>query len=303
MSQAVLSTQALTKHFGSVQAVKGINLEVNKGTIYGMLGPNGSGKTTTLGMLLGSIRPTSGSFAWMGKPGADHLMRRNIGAILEGPIFYPYMTGRENLEVVCLIKDVPFNEIDKVLDWVGLKGREMHRFRTYSLGMKQRLAIGAALLTDPEVLILDEPTNGLDPEGIAAIRGLIRDIASRGKTIVLASHLLDEVQKVCSDFCVLRKGSLIYQGSVADALNSQAYMRIGAADISAVSKALVGKGYEMESVEGLLELRGGEIDPGALNRFCFDQGIVLTQLEVVRKSLEDQFLQILKENDQATATH
>lgn len=303
MSQAVLSTQSLTKHFGSVKAVQGIDLEVPKGTIYGMLGPNGSGKTTTLGMLLGSIRPTSGSFFWMGIEGADHTIRRNIGAILEGPIFYPYMTGRENLELVCHIKNVPLSQIDKVLDWVGLKGREIHCFKTYSLGMKQRLAIGAALLTDPEVLILDEPTNGLDPEGIAAIRGLIREIAGMGKTIVLASHLLDEVQKVCSEFCVLRHGNLIYQGSVADALNSQAFLRMNAPDQSHLQRILETRGLEVTLEEGMLEVRGNELDPGALNQHCFDQGIVLSQLEVVRRSLEDQFLQILKEHDQETASH
>ena len=301
---AVLSTQALTKHFGSVHAVNGVDLEVEAGQIYGMLGPNGSGKTTTLGMLLGTIRPTSGTFSWMGQYGAHHQIRNRIGAILEGPIFYPYMTGRQNLEVSCLIKDVPSKRIPEVMEWVGLGKRQHHKFRTYSLGMKQRLAIAAALLTDPDVLILDEPTNGLDPQGIADIRGLIRDIAKMGKTIVLASHLLDEVQKVCSHFCVLRHGNLIYQGGVEDALGGRNIIQINATDVSALKSAAAAMNLHVAEMDEHLEIESPEqLDPGALNQHFFNRGVVLTHLQPITRSLEQQFLQILKEHDSSTASH
>jgi len=211
----VLSTTGLTKHYGKIKAVDDLNLDIKRGSVFGILGPNGSGKTTTLGMVLDVINITSGSYTWFGeKPTKEH--RKNIGAILETPIFYPYLSGFKNLELVCDIKGVNYSRIPEVIDQVKLTGRDIHKFKTYSLGMKQRLSIASALLCDPEVMILDEPTNGLDPQGIAAIRELIIEIAKEGKTIVLASHLLDEVQKVCTDFCVLKNGKLIYTGKVED---------------------------------------------------------------------------------------
>ena len=189
MAEPVLKISGLSKRYGKIQAVSDLSLEIEKGSVFGMLGPNGSGKTTTLAMILGVVNPTAGSYSWFGEGDSPEL-RKRVGSILEHPIFYPSMSARKNLEIVCHIKDVDTKRIEEVIDIVGLKDRENDAFRTYSLGMKQRLAIGAALLSDPEVLIFDEPTNGLDPQGIAQIRALIKDIAKMGKTIILASHLL-----------------------------------------------------------------------------------------------------------------
>ncbi|HRI79140.1 MAG TPA: ATP-binding cassette domain-containing protein [Cyclobacteriaceae bacterium] len=213
--ETVLSIQKLTKNFGKLCAVNQIDFEVKRGEVFGMLGPNGSGKTTTLGMLMGVTLPSSGSFTWFGEPPTNR-QRKKIGAVLEHPIFYPYLTGQQNLELMALIKEAPVANINKVLDLVDLTARRNHEYKTYSLGMKQRLAIASALLNDPVVLILDEPTNGLDPMGIAEIREIIKKIALDGKTIILASHLLDEVQKVCSHFAILRKGTLVHYGPVDD---------------------------------------------------------------------------------------
>src|SRR5688500_12561564 len=180
-----------------------------------MLGPNGSGKTTTLGMLMSVVNPTAGTYSWFGEAPSHHV-RKKIGAVLEHPIFYPYLSGQKNLELNSMIKECPSENIPKVLELVELADRKDDKYKTYSLGMKQRLAIASALLNDPTVLILDEPTNGLDPMGIAEIRELIKKIAAGGKTIILASHLLDEVQKVCTHFAVLKKGNLIHTGPVDD---------------------------------------------------------------------------------------
>jgi ABC-type multidrug transport system, ATPase component len=197
--ETVLSIRKLTKNFGKLCAVNQLDLEVQKGQVFGMLGPNGSGKTTTLGMLMGVVNPSAGDFSWFGQP-ATNLTRKKVGAVLEHPIFYPYLSGQKNLELNAMIKGADPNNIPKVLELVELAGRKDDKYKTYSLGMKQRLAIASALVSDPIVLILDEPTNGLDPMGIAEIREIIKRIASDGKTIILASHLLDEVQKVCSHF-------------------------------------------------------------------------------------------------------
>ena len=213
--ETVLSTRQLTKNFGKLCAVNQLSLEVQRGQVFGMLGPNGSGKTTTLGMLMGVVNPTAGNFSWFGQPVTNET-RKKIGAVLEHPIFYPYLSGQKNLELTAMIKGAPLDHIAKVLDIVELTQRRDDKYKTYSLGMKQRLAIASALLNDPIVLILDEPTNGLDPMGIAEIRGIIKRIAADGKTIILASHLLDEVQKVCSHFGILRRGNLVHCGPVDD---------------------------------------------------------------------------------------
>ncbi|MEM9328340.1 MAG: ATP-binding cassette domain-containing protein, partial [Bacteroidota bacterium] len=200
-----LEIEGLSKRFGRIQAVNQLNLTVKPGQVFGILGPNGSGKTTTLGMILDVVAPTAGAYRWFdGKDPVES--RRLIGAILETPCFYSYLTAVQNLRIVAHIKKKGKDRIDQVLHQVNLYDRKDDKFKTYSLGMKQRLSIAAALIADPPVLILDEPTNGLDPEGIAEVRSLISSIASEGKTIIMASHLLDEVQKVCSHFCVLRKG-------------------------------------------------------------------------------------------------
>ena len=209
----VLSIQNISKHYGRVQALNQLTLDIPQGCVYGLLGPNGSGKTTTLGIVLGVIPATSGSFNWFGKP-ASAALRKKIGTILEQPNFYSYLTAVQNLEITCLIKEVSFSDIDRVLELTGLLERKMSKVRTYSLGMKQRLAIATALLGDPEVLVLDEPTNGLDPQGIAEIRKLILELGQTGKTILLASHILDEVEKTCTHVAILKKGNLLAAGEV-----------------------------------------------------------------------------------------
>lgn len=293
----ILEINNLTKRYGRLTAVNKLNLSIEKGMVFGMLGPNGSGKTTTLGMLLGVTKPTSGTFSWFGK-GESNEMRKNIGAILEQPVFYPYMTGIQNLDLACQIKEAPKSRIEEVLEITGLTGRGTDKFKTYSLGMKQRLAIAAALLNDPEVMVLDEPTNGLDPQGIFDIRSLIHQIAETGKTIILASHLLDEVQKVCSDFCVLQKGNLIYKGSVEDDFAESTTIELGAEDKPKLVELLqkVPGVNEIEEKNGKVVVRGEtQLTSLTVNKFLVENGMVLTHLKTIKKSLEEQFMDILKE--------
>ena len=288
----------LSKHYGRIKAVDGLNLRVERGNVFGILGPNGSGKTTTMGMILDIINPTAGEYYWFGqKPHKN--VRKKIGAILEHPIFYPYLTAVQNLRVVCDIKEVPYSRIDEVLTQVGLEERKDWKFRTYSLGMKQRLAIGSALLCDPEVMLLDEPTNGLDPQGIAEIRDLIREIAQTGKTILLASHLLDEVQKVCSHFAVLRKGKMIYQGLVEDVSKGDVMIEVKA-DADNLQEVLEGSGMasrvKREMDKYIMTMQNG-YSPTDVNTYLFKNNITASHLVMQTKSLEQQFLEILKETE------
>ena len=294
--ETILSTTGLTKHYGRIKAVDGLDLEIKKGSVFGILGPNGSGKTTTLGMVLDVINKTSGNYTWFGQtPTKEH--RKDIGAILETPIFYPYLAGDKNLELVCDIKGVEYSRIPEVIEQVGLKGREGDKFRTYSLGMKQRLSIASALLCNPDVMILDEPTNGLDPQGIAAIRELIIEIAKSGKTIVLASHLLDEVQKVCTDFAVLKQGKLIYSGKVADVTKGEIAIEVMAEE--PIEEILNSADFILTVKEDrgkyILTLKEGS-NAAQVNKLLIDQGIIVSHLFTVHQSLEKQFLEILNES-------
>lgn len=294
--ETVLSITGLTKNFGTLRAVNQLNLEVQAGQVFGMLGPNGSGKTTTLGMLMGVVNPTAGEFTWFGQE-PTNLVRRHIGAVLEHPIFYPYMSGQMNLEVNAMIKGASKESIDKVLDVVGLSDRRNDKYRTYSLGMKQRLAIGSALLNDPKVLILDEPTNGLDPMGIAEIREIIKRIAADNKTIILASHLLDEVQRVCTHFAVLRKGTLVHSGPIGDVGHGEETVEVIAFhdDLNHILMQFEGT-MAVQRTNGPFEIKMREgFNAGDLNKFLFDKGIVVTHLLTQKKSLEKQFLEILAE--------
>src|SRR6056300_1411687 len=214
MSKILLKGNQLSKNYGRVQAVTDLSFEIRKGSVYGILGPNGSGKSTTLGIVLNVVNASSGSFEWFEGALSTKEALKKVGAIIERPNFYPYMSARENLELVCLIKEIPNSAVSKALKEVGLEDRSEDLFSTFSLGMKQRLAIASALLNDPEILILDEPTNGLDPQGIHQIREIIKQIATNGTTILLASHLLDEVEKVCSHVVVIHKGVKLYSGRV-----------------------------------------------------------------------------------------
>lgn len=274
-----------------------LNLEVKSGQVFGVLGPNGSGKTTTLGMLMGVTNPTSGSFYWFGEEPTPQI-RRKIGAVLEHPIFYPYLSGQRNLELNAMIKKCPIENIERVLDLVELTERKDDKYRTYSLGMKQRLAIASALLNDPTVLILDEPTNGLDPMGIAEIRTIIRKIASQGKTIILASHLLDEVQKVCSHFAILKKGSLVHIGPVGDVGQGEVIVEVNAnvENLNEVLLTFSGTASVVkENGSYQVYMRDG-YHGTELNRFLFEKGITASHLVTRKKSLEQQFLEILSEH-------
>lgn len=296
--ETVLSTQKLTKNFGRLRAVNQLDLEVKRGQVFGMLGPNGSGKTTTLGMLMGVVNPSSGSFSLFGQAATNEL-RKKIGAVLEHPIFYPYLSGQKNLELTAMIKGATADQITKVLHVVELTDRQEDKYRTYSLGMKQRLAIASALLSDPVVLILDEPTNGLDPMGIAEIRQIIKKIAADGKTIILASHLLDEVQKVCSHFAILRKGNLVHSGPVDEVGKGEETVEVLAYhdDLSVLLQEFSGtQSLVKENVNYVVKMKDG-FHSQDLNRFLFEKGIVASHLVTQKKSLEKQFLEILAEEE------
>jgi ABC-2 type transport system ATP-binding protein len=296
----VLTIRNLTKRFGKLCAVNNLSLTVERGQVFGMLGPNGSGKTTTLGMLMGVINPTAGDYKWFGEKPTHHV-RRKIGAVLEHPIFYPYLTGRQNLELMAMIKQAPASNIPRVLDLVELTGRENDKYKTYSLGMKQRLAIASAMLGDPITLILDEPTNGLDPMGIAEIRTLIQKIAQEGKTIILASHLLDEVQKVCTHFAVLRKGNLIHAGPIDDVGKGSEVVevRAEATGLDGLLDAFPGL-QTVNRQNGYLHVTLKEgFHSQDLNRFLSEKGVVASHLVTKKKNLEQQFLEILGTNSES----
>jgi ABC-type multidrug transport system ATPase subunit len=296
--ETVLSITNLTKKFNRLTAVNNLNLEVQAGQVFGMLGPNGSGKTTTLGMLMSVINPTSGSYSWFGEA-PSHQIRKKIGAVLEHPIFYPYLSGQKNLELNAMIKQCPPENIPNVLHLVELTDRRNDKYKTYSLGMKQRLAIASALLNNPTVLILDEPTNGLDPMGIAEIRELIKKIAANGKTIILASHLLDEVQKVCTHFAILRKGNLIHCGPVEEVSAGSETIEVRA-DVERLNELLLkfGGTSTVARENGFYNVTLRENFHGKdLNKFLFENGVVADHLVTKKRSLEKMFLEILAETN------
>jgi len=293
--ETILTLNNLTKHYGTVKAVNDLSFTIQKGNVYGILGPNGSGKSTTLGMVLNVVNATRGGFHWFDGSDSTHNALKKVGAIIERPNFYPYMTAVQNLALVCQIKDVPNHKIEEKLEIVGLLERKNSKFSTFSLGMKQRLAIASALLNDPEILILDEPTNGLDPQGIHQIREIIKKIANGGTTILLASHLLDEVEKVCSHVVILRQGVKLYSGSV-DGMNASN----GFFELKSDQKEQLIKFLENNSSFGSVKTEGGLItgylnkplSASDLNTQLFEEGIVLTHLVQRKESLEEQFLQL-----------
>ncbi|MBU2947059.1 ABC transporter ATP-binding protein [Zobellia uliginosa] len=293
----ILTVNHLTKKFGSLTAVKDLSFSIEKGNVYGILGPNGSGKSTTLGIVLNVVNATQGDFEWFDGSATTHQALKRVGAIIERPNFYPYMTAVQNLKLVCKIKEVSENKIEEKLELVGLLDRKNSKFRTYSLGMKQRLAIASALLNDPEILILDEPTNGLDPQGIHQIREIIKKIASQGTTILLASHLLDEVEKVCSHVIILRKGEKLYSGRVDGLLASHGFFELKTDNLENLKNYL-----EKHASFGEIKLENGcitaflkeEMNAAELNKSLFDQGIILSHLVKRKESLEEQFLTLTK---------
>lgn len=295
---AVLSINNLTKFYGSIQALNNVSFSVPQGSVFGILGPNGSGKTTMLGIIMDILKPTSGSFQFFGKqPDAD--TRKEIGTLLETPNFYHYLSGEKNLRIAAEIKGRGLNEIDDVLKKVNLYERRKSKFNTYSLGMKQRLAIASCLLGNPNVLVFDEPTNGLDPAGIAEIRELIKRLSKEGKTIIMASHILDEVEKVCTHVAIIKKGVLKTVGTVAEVLststNNTLSIEIAADDLMQLQQVI----KEMDGVrevyvqDDYLQLICDEtISARQVNQYCFERGVVLDKLNIKRKSLETTFLEL-----------
>ncbi len=291
----ILTLNNLTKKFGPITAVKDLSFTIKKGNVYGILGPNGSGKSTTLGIVLNVVNRTAGEFTWFDGNTSTHDALKKVGAIIERPNFYPYMTASQNLKLVCQIKGVSSDKIEEKLEIVGLLDRKDSKFRTFSLGMKQRLAIASALLNDPEILILDEPTNGLDPQGIHQIREIIKKIAARGTTILLASHLLDEVEKVCSHVVIIRKGVKLYSGRVDEMNASHGFFELKSNQNSILKEWLSKNetfGNIKEEGDKITAFLTHELDEESLNRQLFKEGIVLTHLVKRKESLEEQFLQL-----------
>lgn len=297
--ETILTIENLNKRFGPVHAVKNVSLEIKKGNVYGILGPNGSGKSTTLGIVLNVVNKTSGEYRWFGGAMETHEALKKVGAIIERPNFYPYMTAQENLELVCKIKGTPNTKVIEKLEVVGLLDRKDSKFKTFSLGMKQRLAIASALLNDPEILILDEPTNGLDPQGIRQIRDIIKTIASQGTTILLASHLLDEVEKVCSHVLVLRKGEILYSGKVDGMISNEGFFELQSDNLNELKSALQNHPSieKMEIEEGkLVVYLKSALEAKDMNKYLVDKGIYLNHLVKRKHSLEEQFLQLTNNN-------
>lgn len=297
--ESILTINNLTKKFGYLTAVQDLSFTINKGNVYGILGPNGSGKSTTLGIVLNVVNKTEGNFHWFDGNTSTHDALKKVGAIIERPNFYPYMTASQNLKLVCKIKGVDYSKIEEKLEIVGLLDRKDSKFKTYSLGMKQRLAIASALLNDPEILILDEPTNGLDPQGIHQIREIIKEIAAKGTTILLASHLLDEVEKVCSHVVVLRKGVKLYSGRVDEMISSHGFFELKSNKETELVKLLENhKSFGKVKVKDHLvtAFLNEPMKSEDFNKYVFEQGLILTHLVQRKESLEEQFLQLTDNN-------
>ena len=292
---AILTVEQLHKNYGSIQALKGVSFSVPPGSVFGILGPNGSGKTTLLGIILNVLKATSGSFKLFDEAPA-HTHRQQIGTLLETPNFYHYLNAIQNLTIAAAIKQRGKADIDRVLELVNLEQRKYSKFSTYSLGMKQRLAIASSLLGDPDVLIFDEPTNGLDPVGIAETRELIKKLNKAGKTIIMASHLLDEVEKVCTHVAILQKGTLLIHGHVDEILITDEIVETAAADMQQLQSILQqypgAKKVVVNDPYVELTFASGTASLDTLNRFCFEQGVTLHHLRLRKKSLETKFFEL-----------
>jgi ABC-2 type transport system ATP-binding protein len=292
---SILSIQSITKYYGKIRALHEVSFEVPPRSVFGVLGPNGSGKTTLLGIVMDVLKPNGGQYSWFGQPSSEN-QRRNIGTLLETPNFYHYLSGERNLRIAAAIKGHGEADIPRVLDIVKLTNRKDSKFSSYSLGMKQRLAIAACLLGDPKVLVFDEPTNGLDPVGIAETRQLILDLSKQGKTILLASHLLDEVEKVCTHVAILQQGKLLMAGDVNKVLSSEDMVELGAPDLEKLQAILTGfPGLrQLKKNELLLQLyfEKNGIGLDEINKYCFEKGVVLDHLQLRKRSLESKFMEL-----------
>lgn len=284
------------KNYGKIRALKGVSFSVPEGSVFGILGPNGSGKTTLLSLILDVLKADSGQFSWFGQPGSKE-MRKQIGSLLETPNFYHYLSASENLKITASISGRGnSDDIIRVLKKVNLYERRNSRFSSFSLGMKQRLAIAAALLGDPKVLVLDEPTNGLDPVGIAEIRQLIRELHRQGHTIIMASHLLDEVEKVCTHVAILKLGNIIVTGDVEEVLVDEDLVELGASDSGRLMTVLeaYAPGLSVKPEGALLQISfpRGTARLDEINAFCHSQGISLQHLVLRKKRLETKFFEL-----------
>jgi ABC-2 type transport system ATP-binding protein len=292
----VLSLDNITKFYGPVQALKDVSFEVPAGSVFGVLGPNGSGKTTLLSIILDVLKANKGTFLWFGRRGSPE-QRKKIGSLLETPNFYHYLSAFNNLKVTQSISGRgTAEEIDNVLKKVSLYERRKSRFSTFSLGMKQRLAIAGALLGDPKVLVLDEPTNGLDPVGIAEIRQLIIELRKSGHTIILASHLLDEVEKVCTHVAILKTGTLLTTGEVEEVLADEDMVELSASDLTRLATLMkqMSGDVAMDEASNTVHIKfpKGNARLDEINKFCFQNGIVLTHLVLKKKRLEARFFEL-----------
>jgi len=292
----ILNIQHISKSYGRIKALNDLNLTINSGQVYGILGPNGSGKTTTLGIILSILKADSGSYEWFGGQFGNN-PRKKIGAILETPNFYPYLNAVDNLDIVSHIKGLKNKNYDELLDLVELGHRKKSAFSTYSLGMKQRLAIAATMIGEPDVVIFDEPTNGLDPQGIADVRNTLLQIAESGKTVIMASHILDEVEKICSHVAILKNGKLLASGPVGSILNKDLIVELKSLDPVKLITFLEGLDF-IKSIEREKELvfctMDESIDSASLSSQLFQNGIVITHFQVRKRRLEEEFLSITK---------
>ncbi|MEO5946765.1 MAG: ABC transporter ATP-binding protein [Chitinophagaceae bacterium] len=298
----VLSLKNIKKNYGPVKALDDISFDVPKGSVFGILGPNGSGKTTLLGIVMNILKANAGNFYWNGVQGSSSEMRKQIGTLLETPNFYHYLSAEKNLKIAAAIKGRSYEEIPIVLEKVNLLQRKDSKFSTYSLGMKQRLAIASTLLGNPDILVFDEPTNGLDPAGIAEIRELMKDLNRQGKTIIMASHILDEVEKVCTHVAIIQKGVLKTVGTVQEVLNASPTDKAATLEIEVSAENITGLEEILKQLPGIisvtntgsyLTIESAEtLSSSSINKYCFEKGIVLSQLTLKKKSLEKRFLEI-----------
>lgn len=294
--QTILEIQNLTKRYGRTLALDGLSLSIHQGEVFGLLGPNGSGKTTTLGIILGILKKDQGDFSWFeNRYGTDYNMK--IGAILETPNFYPYLDAVDNLNIIKHIKKSASDNLDELLTLVDLKERKHSKFRTYSLGMKQRLAIAGTLIGNPEVLIFDEPTNGLDPQGIAEVRNILKRIAETGKTVIMASHMLDEVEKICDHVAILKKGKLLASGRIGEILNDEKTIEISADNFESLLSWVLSTGWNHkvdEKNKKIAVFIDKNTEHTIINQKAFQAGIILNHLVMKKKRLEEEFLHITK---------
>lgn len=295
---SVLQIKQLNKHYGRIHAVNNLSLTLKEGAVYGILGPNGSGKTTTLGIVLGITKPSSGTYEWFDGKYGDKA-RQHVGALLETPNFYPYLDAVDNLDIIAHIKGTDNKQIDEILELVHLADRKKSTFNNYSLGMKQRLAIAASLIGDPKVLIYDEPANGLDPQGIAEIRNVIQRIAGQGKTIFMSSHILAEIEKVCTDIAIIKNGKLLAEGPIGSIISRAVTVELNS-DNNEKLKAVFANSNMIQNITELDGLVLAQLEDGFhgghLNQLAFQNDITLTHLFERKVKLEEEFLAITSRN-------